>query len=248
MDGATSGAEPPQSSRKRTRLALGVGGGVLVVAIIAVVVALAAGGGGGDGASRPAKPHATVRVPHTNVSLQLGDVSTDSAGPAAQLSPEQSQAVMKAIGDYVTVATVNPLHTAKPAGDLAGVFDPAALARVTGVDRGVMVDEGLPKVTGDLDITAQPVAVVALADQNGGIVLATAKLDLDITGQTGSDAGPLHIVRRGDLVLAPDASGAWKVTSYNVAVARTGAGLDPTTTTVAPPTTTKAPTTAKRSK
>jgi len=67
-------------------------------------------------------------------------------------------------------------------------------------------------------------------------VLATAELDLDITGVTTSKAGPLHIIRRGDLVLVPDPSGAWKVTSYNIAVARAGAGIDVTTTTAAPAT------------
>jgi hypothetical protein len=75
------------------------------------------------------------------------------------------------------------------------------------------------------------VRIVALADQGGGIVLATATLDLAIGGAVKAPGSPLRILRKGDLVLAPDASGAWKVTGYNLAVARAGAGLDPTTTT-----------------
>ena len=101
-----------------------------------------------------------------------------------------------------------------------------------------MLDEGLPKVTGDLNVAGQPVKVVALADQGGAIVLATATLDLDIQGATKVPGAPLRILRKGDLVLAPDACGAWKVTAFNLAVARAGAGLDPTTTT-APTATTK---------
>jgi hypothetical protein len=241
MDEALSRVERPDRSRRGTRLFLGVGRGVLAVMMVAVVGVLSAcGGGGGDDSSAKRKPPATVPVPNTNVSLQLGDVSTDSAGPPAQLSAEQGQAVIKVIRDYLTIATVDPLRSAKPVGDLSAVFDPAALARVTGVDRSVMVDEGLPKVTGDLDITAQPVSIVALADQGGGIVLATAKIDLAITGDAKSKAGPLRVLRRGDFVLALGPSGAWRVTSYNIAVGRSGAGLDPTTTTVAAPTTSKA--------
>jgi hypothetical protein len=236
MDEAQSRAERRDQSRKRNRLLLGIGGGALVVAIIAVVVALA--GGGGDDKGTPAQQATTV-VPNTNVSLQLGDVSTDSAGPPAQLPPEQSQAILKLVGDYLTAATVDPLRSAKPAGDLSALFGAGALARVTGPDRAVMLDEGLPKVTGDLNVTAQPVAVVALADQGGSIVLATATIDLDIQGVIAGNGDPLRILRKGDLVLSPDASGAWKVTAFNIAVARSGGGLDPTTTTTPTATTTK---------
>ena len=241
MDEAKSRADLRDQSRRRQsqrnrRLLLGIGGGVIVVAIIAIVVALAGGGGGGKSTSAG---HATTVVPNTNVSLQLGDVSADSAGPPAQLAPEQSQAILKVVGDYLTAATVDPLRSAKPAGDLSALFGAGALARVTGPDRPVMLDEGLPKVTGDLNVTAQPVAVVALADQGGGIVLATATIDLDIQGVTAVKGAPLRILRKGDLVLSPDASGAWKVTAFNIAVARSGAGLDPVTTTAPTVTTTK---------
>jgi hypothetical protein len=236
MDEAPSRAELRDQSRKRQsaknrRLLLGIGGGVLVVAIIAVVVAVVARSGGDTGTSS-AEQAATVPVAKMNVSLRLGNVSADSAGPPAQLAPEQKQAIMKVVGDYLEGATVDPLRSAKPAGDLSALFDAGALARVTGVDRGVMLDEGLPRVTGDLDIAAQPVGIVALADQSGTIVLATATIDLDIKGVTVmKGVKPLRILRKGDLVLAPDPSGAWKVTAFNIAVARTGAGLDPTTTT-----------------
>jgi hypothetical protein len=241
MDEAGSRAErrdhsSKRQSQKNRRLLFGIGGGVLVVAIIAVVVALV-GGGGGNGTS--AGPASTASAPKTNVSLPLGDVSADSAGPPAQLTPEQAQAVIKVIGDYLNFATIDPLRSAKPAGDLSSLFGAAALTRVTGPDRAVMLDEGLPKVTGKLNITAQPVTVVGLADQSGAIVLATASIDLDIQGVTAVKGGPLRILRKGDLVLTPNASGAWTVTAFNVAVARTGAGLDATTTTARTATTTK---------
>lgn len=240
MDEAQSRADQRdqsrQQSQKRRRLLIGIGGGVIVVAIIAVVVALVGGGGDDKGTSAG---QATTVAPNTNVSVQLGDVSADSAGPPAQLAPEQSQAILKVVGDYLTAATVDPLRTAKPAGDLSALFGAGALALVTGPDRAVMLDEGLPKVTGDLNVTAQPVTVVGLGDQSGAIVLATASIDLDIQGVTAVKGGPLRILRKGDFVLSPDASGAWKVTAFNIAVARSGAGLDPTTTIAPTATTTK---------
>jgi hypothetical protein len=238
MDPEPSRAERRESARGHQRkLLFGIGGAVLALAVIALIVVLVSGGGDDDKSAN--KPVGTQPIPGTNVTLELGDVSADSAGPPAQFSPEQAQAVLKVMRDYLTIATVEPLRSAKPAGDLAGVFDPAAIATVNGADRAVVVDERLPKVTGELDVAAQPVAIVALADENGAIVLATAKLDVDVTGATEVKGDPLHIVRRADFVLAPDGSGAWKVTQYNVAVARSGGGLDPTTTTAGTPTTTQ---------
>jgi len=242
MDQAASRADlrnesPKGRSPKNRRLIVAIGVGLLVVAIIGVLIAVLAGGGGDNGGR--AKEPTTVPDKSTNVSLQLGKVSAESAGPPAQLTSEQSQAIMKIVGDYLQIASVQPLRSAKPAGSLSALFDAATLARVTGVDRGVVLDEGLPKVTGKLDVVALPVDIVALADQNGAIVLATLKIAVDTKGVTKAAGGPLHIVRTGDLVVTPDASGAWKITAYNFGVARTGAGLDPTTTTVPTPTTAK---------
>jgi hypothetical protein len=246
MDEATSGADrraqpregqfQAKQSQTNRRFVLRLASGLLAVA--AVVALAGCGGGGGGDAAKRAAPSTTV-VPNTNVSLQLGDVSADSAGPPAQMTPEQSQAILKVVGAYLTAATVDPLRGAKPADDLSALFGAGALARVTGPDRAVMVDEGLPKVTGDLNVTAQPIKVVGLGDQGGAIVLATATIDLDIQGVTAAKGDPLRILRKGDLVLSPDASGAWKVTAFNIAVARSGGGIDAPTTTTPPPTTTK---------
>lgn len=232
MDGATPRAARRDQS-KRSRLLRGSRTRVVVAATFAIAAALFAGCSGGGGSDSSSTSSTAAPAAKNNIAIPLGDVVADSAGPPAQFTPEQSQAVMKVVSDYVAVASVFPLRTAKPVGDLSGLFDGPALAAVTGVDRPVVLDEGLPKVTGDLNVVGQPVRIVALADQGGGIVLATATLDLDIQGATKVPGSPLRILRKGDLVLAPDAGGAWKVTGYNLAVARAGAGLDPTTTTAA---------------
>ena len=66
------------------------------------------------------------------MSLPLGDVSADSAGPPVTVTPEQSQQVLKVVGDYLKDATVQPLRSGAAAtGDLSTVFDAGALAQVT---------------------------------------------------------------------------------------------------------------------
>ena len=78
---------------------------------------------------------------------------------------------------------------------------------------------------------SSPIALVGLGDQGGKLTLVTAAVVLDVHGQTQAKGGPLHIVRRADFVLAPDAAGAWKVTGYDLVVTRDGAGLSETTPT-----------------
>jgi hypothetical protein len=134
------------------------------------------------------------------------------------------------MGNYLEIATVEPLRTAQPAGDLSGVFDAAALARANGVDRPTLVDDGLPRVTGDLGVVVEPVASTGLGDQDGNLVAVTASVNVDVTGGTAAEA-PLGIKRFGYCVLVPDPAGVWKVSSYSIVVTRDGGGLDATTST-----------------
>lgn len=225
MNPAPSRAERRASSRTRTRRAVAIIAGVSVAAVVAVVVALVAGGG-----ENAMRGRAGVPVPETNVTLEVGTVSAESAGAPAEVSAEQANAILQVVGRYLKLATVDPLRSAAAAGDLSGIFDAGALARATGVDRAVLLDEGLPKVTGDLEVVARPVDLVGLGDQNGSIVLVTASIDVDVTGATAAKGGRVHIVRRGDVVLAPDESGTWRITGFSLVVARDGSALDATTT------------------
>jgi hypothetical protein len=196
---------------------------------VAVVCALGATGcsGGGDDSASPT----TTVAPGTRLELPLGTVTADSAGAPVSVTPEQSQRILDALTTYVKAATVQPLRSGKPAtADFAGVFDPATLGTATTSDRGVVLDEGLPRVTGDLDVEAQPVTVTALGDQSGNLALAAVKLVEDVKGGTEAKGGPLHIARQADLVLQPTADGTWRVTAYSMTVTREGAGVSPTTT------------------
>jgi hypothetical protein len=237
MDEAPSRADRREwqrdRARRRTRVVVAVVVG-LVLAAGAVAAVVTLGGGGDAGVQHQAS--ATTRGDVTTVDLQVGDVASDSAGPTATFTATQAQDLLTVIRTYVESAIVTPLRTGEAPGDLATVFDGATLARVIGPDQAVMTDAGVPKVSGDLTVSAKPVAFVALGDQSGTVVLVSAALDLTVDGRVKGAATPLQITHTGDLVLAPDASGAWKVTSYSMSVSRSGGGID-TTTTGAPGTT-----------
>ena len=205
-------------------------------AAIAVACALVAALGmaacsGGDSDPKASKPTTTLSR-STNLDMPLGDVAADSAGPPTTVSPEQAQQVLDVLTTYVKVATVQPLRSGTPTtADFATLFDAATLASVTSSDRAVVLDEGLPKVTGTLDVVSTPVGMLGLGDQSGNLTLVNAAMILDAKGQTAVKGDPLHIVRRADFVLQPADAGGWKITAYSMVVTRDGAGLSPTTTT-----------------
>ena len=240
MDGAPSRAGRRESQReaarlRRRRIVPALGAALVVIAAIAFAVLMLGGGSDDTNAAPTTGSNAGSGV---TITLQAGDIATDSAGPATSFSAAQAQQVLASIRASVEGAIVKPLRSGEPAGDLASVFDAGTLARVTGADRGVMLAEGLPKVTGDLTVTAKPVGFVGLGDQSGTLVLVTASVQLTVDGTITGTKTPLHIEQHGDLVFAPDASGAWKVTSYRMAVTRSGGGIDTTATST--PATTKA--------
>jgi hypothetical protein len=209
---------------------------VVLVIVLASALALASCSGGDDD---QAAPTTTTAAPKTSVDIRLGDVSADSAGAPVTIAGDQSQRVLDALTTYVKGAMVQPLRSGKPAtADFGAVFDATTLASATTTDRGILLDEGLPKVTGDLTVTAQPVTLRGLGDQSGNLTLVTAALVVDATGATQlKGAAPLHVVRRADFTLQPDGAGGWKITAYDMVVARDGADLSPTTTTAATATT-----------
>jgi hypothetical protein len=203
-----------------------------LVLVVALVLTSCSGGGGDDRSA----PSTTAAARSVEIDIPLGDVSADSAGPPVTVTPEQSQRVIDALTTYVKGAIVQPLRSGKRAtADFSGVFDAGTEWSATTVDRGVVLDEGLPKVTGDLRVKAEPVTLVGLGDQTGNLVLVSASFVFDVTGATTANGAPLHVVRRGDAVLQPDPAGVWKITAYDMAVARDGAGLTPSTSTTGAP-------------
>jgi hypothetical protein len=207
----------------------------IAAAAVVVAGALAVTGivGGSDNRSSTSSRVSASNASATTVDLSIGDVAADSAGAPATVSADDAKAVLAQLDEYVRNATVNPLRSGAPSSaDLASVFDANTLTTATTTDRGVVFDEGLAKVTGRLAVTTTPISLLGLGDQTGKVTLVTASMVLDVKGATGSK-DPLHILRKADFTFAPDATGAWKVTAYDIVVTRDGGGLAAPTTTQA---------------
>src|SRR4051812_23590706 len=129
----------------------------LIAAVAVLVVTLGAGltlagcSGGGDDQAATTTTTTTAPAAKTTVNLALGDVTADSAGAPVTIAADQSQHVLDALTTYVKGAIVQPLRTGKPAtADFGAIFDGNTLTSATTTDRGILLDEGLPKVAGDL--------------------------------------------------------------------------------------------------
>ena len=176
----------------------------------------------------------------TSVDLQPGELTVAAVGNPAEFPTDVRDLVLSTLGAYVDHGVVNPLRN-KTADEamLATVFDPGALARLAGTDRALVLDEGLPKAAGKVSVTTPPVAMTALEDGDGKVVLVSASIGLTVEAQTKK--GRLEILRSGTLVFAPDDTGAWKITGWTLATERGGKALGPTTSTTTPTTAAPAP-------
>lgn len=169
----------------------------------------------------------------TNVDLQPGELSVETIGFPTEFPVEVRDQVLSTLGAYVDDAVVNPLRRgAADDAALATVFDLAALARATGTDRALLLDEDLPKAVGEIDITTPPVSMTALADAQSTLVLVAGNIDLSVSAQTRK--GRLEIKRAGSFVFAPDETGAWKITGWTISTERGGKSLGTSATSTAP--------------
>lgn len=199
--------------------------GVVVIALIAVGAVLVLSGGGGK--SKP-----TLKA-STSVDLKVGATKVESVSTPVPLPTELPadvrDKVLAAIGAYVDEGIVAPLRKGTvDDAKLSVAFDTAAAARLTGTDRAVLVDEGLPKAIGEVVVKTPPVPLTALSEVDGKIVLVAADVVLDISSR--SQQGVTKISRTGTLVFALQITGDWKITAWTLHVDRSGAGFAPATT------------------
>src|SRR5664279_3141175 len=187
---------------------------LLVGAALALSLAACSGGGSAAKAKAPSPSG-------SKLTLAAGPVQVQAAGTPGTLSDADRNAIITTLRTYVTAATIDPLH-GKPVGDLSKVFTPEALAALTGPNRDAAVDDSMPKATGTVTAKNPPVTLTALSEPSGAINLVAAPLFLDVTAKTAG--GPVRVVRNGEVLLT-HAAGAWKISSYKLAVDRTGAGL-----------------------
>ncbi|MEX0665043.1 MAG: hypothetical protein WD598_09795 [Acidimicrobiia bacterium] len=220
-------AEEGGSSRRRT--ALWIVASVAVVAMIVGGLVVALGGGGKE------------LDTSTTVELELGEIGVESVATLKETDfpPEARQAVLATIGQYVDEGTAVPLRKRKAdETKLAEIFDQAAVVRLAGTDRSLLLDEGLPKVVGKVTVTSPPVALIALSDANGEVLLVSAEVDFAVKAR--AQRGVITVQRTGTLVLTPQSDGSWKITGWTLHVERGGPGVAASPT-AAPPTATTVP-------
>lgn len=164
-----------------------------------------------------------------------GPLAFTGAGFDVHTSGKVSQAtfdatwagVLATLNRYLDVAVLTPLRTGGPAGDLAPLFTPLAVDRVTtGPDRAAFIDEGVPKVT-DLRADSAVAHLTALAGTDGTTSVVVAGLDLRLSGT--ANGAPVTVSRSGDVTLLPD-GGSWKIDAYDIIARRTFADAATTTT------------------
>lgn len=226
---APKGNARPGDGDRRRKLLIGLGAGALVILVIVVAVLVL--GGGDEGKTGPQFEAST------SVDLTAGDTVVHGVNPLVPigLPPELRDQVLAAIGTYVDNGIVNPLRTGKVDDDaLATTFDAASVARLAGVERAILFDEGLPKAVGKIKVATPPVIMNALADRDANIVLLAANFDLTISAR--AEKGTVNIHRVGSFVFTPDEAGVWKISGWTISITRTGPGVTPEPTTV-PPTT-----------
>lgn len=136
--------------------------------------------------------------------------------------------VLGTLNRYLEVAVLTPLRSGGPAGDLAPLFTPLVVDRVTSVssDRAAFVDEGLAPAT-DLRSVAAVATLTSLGGPDAAMGVVSVGLDLRLTGRV--DGAPLTVSRTGELVLVPS-DGAWRIAAYDLKVTRTLTGASTTTT------------------
>jgi hypothetical protein len=173
----------------------------------------------------------------TAVDLKSGEATVATVGSPIEFPTDVRDAALATLGAYVETGIVEPLRKGKVNdAALAKVFDEVAIARLVGAERATVLDENLPKAVGKVTVKTPPVPLSALADGDGKIVLVAT--DVQFSVKARSAKGVLKINHTGSFVLAPDASGAWRITGWTLSTDRGGPGVPPASTPASDPTTT----------
>jgi hypothetical protein len=195
----------PRTRSKKPRTALIVGGSIVAIAILALVIANLVMSD--DGGTKPANVENSA-----GLTLELGDVEVQSAGPPATISKSVQQSVLDASQSYVDDAILAPLEKGKLDRGYEKLFDSGVRQSATGRDQATVTEARTGSVK-PVKATATKVRLDGLGDQTGKVVLVAATFGVDVSGKG------VKIERLTELTFA-DEDGKWVVTAYRVGVQR----------------------------
>jgi hypothetical protein len=195
----------PRTRSKKPRTALIVGGSIVAIAILALVISNLV-------MSDDSEPKPASVDNAAGLTLELGDVEVQSAGPPATISESVQQSVLDASQAYVDGAILAPLEDGKLDRDYEKIFEPEVRKSATVRDQAT-VTEGRTGSVKPVKATATNVRLDGLGDQTGKVVLVAATFGVDVSGKG------VKIKRLAELTFANE-QGKWVVTAYRVGVER----------------------------
>jgi type IV pilus biogenesis protein CpaD/CtpE len=193
------------------------------LAVLAVVAALASGCSKDkdtDGAAPKKRATTTTATATAAVAPTLTFTVTETNDNGTK-GPDEAQlaAIRKTLDGWLAAAVVAPLHTGQPAPDLAPLFTAPALAQLADpAVRATVVDEGLPPATTSIAAEIANVLLSTVAGPDEVLAVVGARIDVKIHA-----VGPtidVDVVHQGELVLAPEADGTWRIESFALHTAR----------------------------
>jgi hypothetical protein len=194
----------PRTRSKNPRTALIVGGSIVAIAILALVIAKLVMS---DGGTKAAKVENSA-----GLTLELGEVDVQSAGPPATISKSVQQSVLDASQSYVDDAILAPLEKGELDRGYEKLFDSGVRQSATGRDQATITEARTGSVK-PVTATATKVRLDGLGDQTGEVVLVAATFGVDVSGKG------VKISRLTELTFANE-QGKWVVTAYRVGVKR----------------------------
>lgn len=204
------------SPRKRSnnlRSAAYIGGALVVVAVLALVLVNVLGSRGSDKAEKPKRVANSV-----GLTLAIGPVDVQSAGPPARINTAVRQAVLDASQSYVDDAILAPLDKGKLDPAYVKIFARGVRKAAAGHDRAALTEVRTGELKAPVTATATKVRLDGMGDQTGKLVLVAATFGVDVNAK--GSGGPVKIQRLAELMFAPE-GGRWAVTAYRVGVKRT---------------------------
>lgn len=202
----------------------------------ALGIAIAAGVTACGDDTKPRSNGAVPTAKHlrvTGTTVQLTNARTVSAGPSEIPLPDAARTqIVAAIQTYIDKGIVASLRGAKTP-DLSDIFEPAVLTKLEPAELDTLLDRAIGPAT-SVTGKALTASITSLADQSGTFVLASVDIAIELSAVVKTKQ--VELKRSGSFVFAPDPTGTWKITGFDLTVNRAGPGLPRTPKRAASPT------------